>query len=240
MFRNTRLVFLSAGLFFGLGAFEAASVAAQREEIQIRAESQRRLSDGTVQADGNAVNVIAAGNTLTFTINGVSISYDTVPGDAILPATLALNVVNEINADIATYNTAVPANVPKVNITAVVGDDTNGGVSDSIVLQNTFAGDETQIVVAGLDGATVEADLGFPTGVTTTYTADASNNTGEITLFSEDPFTLEAGVDGVVIDPGAESSKERILHPHAVDEESYFIVSATAHADILDTADIVP
>lgn len=93
MVRNTCFVFLGAGVFFGLIASQSELVVAQSDAVQIQAESQRRLSDGMVQADGNAV--------LTFgeiTIQADAIVFD--PASAGQRARARGNVIFKRGSDI--------------------------------------------------------------------------------------------------------------------------------------------
>jgi len=76
---------------------------------------------------------MAAGNNgdvLTFTVNGVDVSYtvdvDGAGADDDNAATLAANVVNAINTAITAYN-ADATHPNKVTIEAVVGDGVNAG-----------------------------------------------------------------------------------------------------------------
>ncbi|MBU0479527.1 MAG: hypothetical protein KKG47_00365 [Proteobacteria bacterium] len=165
----------------------------------------------TTLVAGAAVTPLGApplndGEVISFEINGVAVNY-TVDNDGVgtddsdaLPATtFATNVVNAINAAISAYNASV-ANPTDVTITAAVGDGTNGGVLNSIVLRNTNAGDESNIIIANLlstPASGIEANLGLTAG---TYNADATHNTGEITLFSHEPYEVEGGIDDRFLD----------------------------------------
>ena len=168
----------------------------------------------TTQVAGSAVTPIAAapadvnnGDVITFTINGVTVNYtvdnDGAGDDDTDAAIFAQNLVDEINGDIATYNAT---NTPDVTVEAVLGDGANGGVVNSIILKNINKGDDSRIVIGTISSSTfadpsisagLEGNLGLTAG---TYTADATNNTGEITLFSVDPFTVEAGTNDVYLD----------------------------------------
>lgn len=109
-----------------------------------------------------------------FTLNGVSVA---VNANGATPTDIAKQVVAAINAVSA-----------QTGVTAVRGDGNNGGVLDSIVLANTLTGDETPIVVAGLDAAET-ARTGLNNA---SQAADATHNTGTITFSSEAPFTLSS------------------------------------------------
>ncbi len=136
---------------------------------------------------------------LNFTINNVPISY-TVDFDGTLvppalngpdssPANLANNIVAAINTALAVHNAT--NTVPKATLTAEVGTGNNGGVLNSIILKNTNPGDESLITIAGLDGATTEANLGL---INDSYGADATHNTGELTLFNhQGPININGG-----------------------------------------------
>ena len=148
----------------------------------------------TTQAAGSTITAgLAAGDTVDFTINGVPVSY-TAPANE-LPNATATNVVAAINLAIQTYNSppAHTGNTPPISIEAVVGDGINGGAADSIVLRNTNAGDESRIIIDGLDATTVEGQLGL---INATFEANATNNTGELSLFSHDAeIKIDGGTD---------------------------------------------
>ncbi len=146
----------------------------------------------TTQVAGDAVTPMTAledGSLINFQVNGVDVNYmvdsnSAPPPDDQDPGVLAQHVVDEINSALNAYNTAVsPENIPKITIQAVVGDGTNGGAADSIILRNTKAGDESQIIITGADDNAVEQKLGLTSD---TYQADSSHNTGELNLFSPD------------------------------------------------------
>ncbi|MBU0680917.1 MAG: flagellar hook-associated protein FlgK [Proteobacteria bacterium] len=143
---------------------------------------------------------LVAGETMDFTINGVAISYTTVAADISNQPGLAANLVNAINTAITAYNTATgPINIPKVTLSAMVGTGSNGGALNSIILKNDNPGDESQIVLAGIDpsGASPDQKLGLTNG---TYVADASHNSGEITFFNNDgPIEIDGGSTDVFL-----------------------------------------
>ena len=142
----------------------------------------------TTEVAGDPVAVPAVG-TYTFQVNGVDVSVDVLAGDT--DADFANKVVNAANAAIAAHNVD-PATGPDLTIEAVVGDGTNGGDVNSVILRNTNAGDDSHIALSGIATAGIEANLGLKDG---SYTADQTHNTGEVTLFSVDPFTVKAGTD---------------------------------------------
>ncbi|OGR08397.1 MAG: flagellar hook-associated protein FlgK [Deltaproteobacteria bacterium RIFOXYD12_FULL_50_9] len=136
------------------------------------------------------------GDTVSFSINGIAVNY-TIDNDGVGldddsdPALYADHLVNAINSAINTYN-ADPTTPVFMSLQATVGDDTNGGALNSIVLSNTNAGDESQIIVGDLASLPpgLENSLGLTAG---TYIADKTHNTGQTTIFSDEDFTIEAG-----------------------------------------------
>lgn len=142
----------------------------------------------TTQVSGSAITTgLSAGETVAFTVNGIDVSYTAAALET--AAETATNVAAAITTAIQTYN-APPlhtGNVPPISIEAVVGDTTNGGAANSIILRNTNAGDESQIYIADIQTDSAQADyaaenkLGL---VNETYTADAAHNTGQLSLFS--------------------------------------------------------
>ncbi len=144
----------------------------------------------TTLVAGGPVTGLAGGETVSFSVNGIAVSYTAAGAET--PTVTATNVTAAINAAIAAYN-ADPTTAPDMTIQAVVGDGTNGGAIDSIVLYNTNAGDESVITLSGIDPLDpAEAKLALVDGG---YAADSTHNTGEITLFSAQEFSVSAGPD---------------------------------------------
>ncbi|HIJ78458.1 MAG: hypothetical protein OEY01_04600, partial [Desulfobulbaceae bacterium] len=151
----------------------------------------------TTLVAGSAITAFGAAESANFTINGVSVSYTSAGTGATDDAT---NIVQAINTAITNYNSpAAPtlAPQPQLSLEAVVGDGYNGGAVNSIVLRNTNAGDESRIIIGDVDPTdAAEVKLGL---TNSTYNADLTHNTGEITLFSDEPFTIEAGTDDTIL-----------------------------------------
>lgn len=144
---------------------------------------------------------------LSFTVNGVTVNYTvdtaTVDPDTGLTdtdqLTFAKHVASAIDGAITAYNnnpTWVDGPKPPITVEAMVGDGFNGGAPNSIVLRNTNPGDESRIVIGGIDTAE-EAKLGLTNDE---YVADATHNTGKLTLFSDAPFTVTGGVNDFYLD----------------------------------------
>ncbi|MBU0967427.1 MAG: flagellar hook-associated protein FlgK [Proteobacteria bacterium] len=163
----------------------------------------------TTQIAGDAVTAMAAGEdgtVISFQVNGIDVNYTvdatSGPPDDTDPATLAANMVSAINQAIQDYNdpTNVPENIPKITIEALVGDGTNGAAANAIILRNTNAGDESRIIIDGLDTdpLSTEFKLGLTNG---TYVADATHNTGELSLFShKSQIDINGGTDDRYLD----------------------------------------
>lgn len=152
----------------------------------------------TLYAGSAITSGLNNGQAISFTINGtmngtsgITVSHTAVANET--AAETARNVVAAINTAITAYN-ADATNPVEMSMEAVVGDGYNGGAINAIVLRNTNAGDESRIVISDVDLANAaEIKLGLTDG---TYAADATHNTGELTLFSDNPpFTVSAGPD---------------------------------------------
>jgi flagellar hook-associated protein FlgK len=150
----------------------------------------------TTQVAGDAVNIPlpATPELVDLSINGVHITFGIDSTDT------ATSIAASITTEIETHNT-IQANVPpKITIEAVAGDNSNGGIADSIVLRNTNTGDESKIIISTIGGTN---SLGLTEGE---YVADASHNTGQLSLFanggsmdisagSDDEFLAHLGLD---------------------------------------------
>jgi hypothetical protein len=73
-------------------------------------------------------------------------------------------------------------------VTAVRGDTTNGGVADSVVLYNSLAGDESDIVISGYTSVGGSA-TGLANG---TFSVGANANTGRISLAGDEAFVVSS------------------------------------------------
>lgn len=125
--------------------------------------------------------VAATGDTLdgtasvfTFDLNGESISVTTTDGDT----------ANQIATKVAA---AVNAVTDTTGVEAVVGDTTNGGIADSVVFRNSRQGDESAIAITNYAVVSGDGTTGFGN---LSQTADATHNTGEISLYSTESYTL--------------------------------------------------
>jgi flagellin-like hook-associated protein FlgL len=148
---------------------------------------------------GTALNAQLAINSQT-TTTGVSASLTTLYAGGVATAgnTQALNFdLNNVPVSVITGGTSATATTTDIvkainavsqqsGVQAVVGDGTNGGAVNSIVLSNVIPGDETNIKVTNLNAVGV-ALSGLTNG---TYSIDATHNTGQISLESDSSFTI--------------------------------------------------
>ncbi|MDG4475836.1 flagellar hook-associated protein FlgK [Thiovibrio frasassiensis] len=150
---------------------------------------------------------IQAGDIISLTVNGVAVNYTVVGGvggDLGDNAAFATHLAAEITSDLSTYNGLATTSNP-VTIKATAGTGSNGGVANSLVFYNENEGDGSSITVDNLNitlfaaGPATIADLGLATVAGNTYTADATHNTGKITLFSTNTFTLKAGATDSIL-----------------------------------------
>ncbi|MFZ5775705.1 MAG: flagellar hook-associated protein FlgK [Thermodesulfobacteriota bacterium] len=189
------------GEILGGGAVNGLAMAKTANAVEAinKAEAGVEARLTTLTA-GNAVDAtdILANDTISFTVNDVSVNYTVVAGDVGDEAAFSAHLVAAINAALTAHNTATSTTNP-VTIEAVVGDGTNGGASNAIVLRNINAGDEAAITVDNLSGtfagAATTSDLGLDALEGVAQKADTSHNTGEITLFSQSSFTVEGGTN---------------------------------------------
>jgi flagellar hook-associated protein FlgK len=164
----------------------------------------------TTQVAGFAPTAMTAaenGSTLSFTINGIAVSYKvdstSLPANDTDPAVLASHLTSAINSAITNYNTnsgltPPQTNTPPLTVEAVAGNGDNGGAQNSIVLRNTNQGDESTITIGdlasvdNLGNTTTTIDkIGLTAG---SYQADATHNTGELSVFSnKSPITIDGG-----------------------------------------------
>jgi flagellar hook-associated protein 1 FlgK len=160
-----------------------------------------RLTTLTAGTAVNATNILA-GDTISFTVNDVAINYTVAAGDVGSNVNFATNLAAKVNADLTAHNGLATTTNP-VTIAAKVGDGTNGGVANSLVFYNQNEGDGSSITVGSLSGtfagAATTSDLGLDTVTGNTYTADATHNTGQITLFSTASYTLNAGANDYIL-----------------------------------------
>ncbi len=122
---------------------------------------------------------------VSFKINGTDIDLNTGGISA-----------QKTASDVAT---AINALKDQTGVEARVGNGANGGVANSIVLFNSSKGNEGAIIVSGLDSP-AEDFLSLVNNGPLGQAADITNNTGEISLESNNPITISSPT----ISPGAD------------------------------------
>ncbi|MFH7320868.1 flagellar hook-associated protein FlgK [Desulfurivibrio sp. D14AmB] len=156
----------------------------------------------TTQVTGAPVDAagLTVADTISFTVNGVEVNYTVQAGDPGDNAAFAANLAAAANGAIQAHNGDADNLPPKVTIEALVGDGGNGAATNALIFRNTNAGDQSSITIDNLAGDFADpglspAILGLAAVAGETLTADAGHNTGQITLFSDQPYTIQAGVD---------------------------------------------
>lgn len=130
----------------------------------------------TTQIYGVASAGAAGGEAIDFAINNIPIAYTAAGGGPAVAANEAISYINAVS--------------DKTGVTAVLGDGTNGGPINAVILKNTLAGDESAITITGLGiGPPNEQAI---TGLTDALSqvADGTHNTGKISLSSGDAITI--------------------------------------------------
>jgi len=157
------------GLNMGMADNAKQAINAASGSTGVTASLTTLYSSG-VKADHAALGSSA----VSFTINGVAVSIN---ADGVTDGAVATQAVDAINAM-----------TEQTGVMATVGTGTNGGITDSIVLYNALTGDETPIVVAGLNAAETAR-----TGLSNvSQAADATHNTGSVVFSSATAFQLSS------------------------------------------------
>ncbi|MCK9293562.1 MAG: flagellar hook-associated protein FlgK [Desulfobulbaceae bacterium] len=219
----------------GLAAAKSANTAAA-----INAAACGVTAKLTSQVSGTAITAgLAAGETVNFTVGGIEVSYTAAAPET--AGETAANLVDAINSAITAYNSD-PANSPEMTMEAMVGDGTNGGAADSLILRNTNAGDESAIVISGIDAAeAAEGKLGLTGG---SFSADATHNSGTVSLFATEDIAIEAGSNDTYLDQlglgGGNVSSDDVagdgqLTFRASDNAVSGVLQGLAYADELQT-----
>ena len=123
---------------------------------------------GAQNASGNPTDV-------SLTLNGVSISYST---SGATPAADAVSAINQYSG--------------QTGVRAVLGDGSNGGATNRVVLYNAMAGDENDINISALTetanpAGPPAATSGLAVGV---HSVGAGANTGKIAFSSTEAFKI--------------------------------------------------
>lgn len=164
---------LVSGLYMGKAA--EAKTAIENADPNVSANLTTLYSAGPATLD-TAVDGLPTD--FDFDLNGVNITVSVADGTG--ANGVATAIVNAINAA-----------APQTGVSAFVGDGTNGGAADTVVFRNTLDGDDSAIDLV-LNSVTGEATPGFGTF---NQAADATHNTGAISLSSTAAFTLTSPND---------------------------------------------
>jgi len=142
----------------------------------------------TTQGAGVAPTDLLAGS-MDFSINGVNLRYSlTVAATAAERAQQHVDAINQASS--------------LTGVTALLGTGTNGGPADSVILQNTEEGDETDIILANITPGPGVGTEGALSGLADgTYTVGAGNNTGQVSLASDSIISITtSATDDTILD----------------------------------------
>ena len=157
-----------SGLYMGKAAEAKAAIEAAAPSVNANLTTLYSAGPATLDTtiDGLPTD-------FDFDLNGVNITVSVADGTG--ANGVATAIVNAINAA-----------APQTGVSAFVGNTTNGGAADTVVFRNTLDGDDSAIDLV-LNSVTGEATPGFGTF---NQAADATHNTGAISLSSTASFTL--------------------------------------------------
>ncbi|ADH87010.1 flagellar hook-associated protein FlgK [Desulfurivibrio alkaliphilus] len=175
------------------------------------------------------LNAVSAGDSFSFTVNGeeITVTLSNVdgfqdPDDDDNEIEFNVNGRDNISFSIGDLEEGenvhtkfleeLTKEISKVledhNIEAAVGDGSNGAATNALLFRNTNAGDESSITIDNLIFTPDDEDnpaglsasmLGLDALAGETIVADADHNTGQVTLFSDQRYTIKAGVDDTIL-----------------------------------------
>lgn len=163
---------LNAGVTSGLNMDGAAKLAAAINGAATSPAVSANLT--TLTYSSAPTTAAAATGNITMTVNGVGITIPVTLGDS--AATVNANFVAAVNS--ATGLTGV---------TAAIGDGTNGAVNNTLILKNAQTGDGSAIDITAFNTGGTGTSINFAVAA---QVADATHNTGQISLSSTDSFTI--------------------------------------------------
>ncbi len=161
---------LVSGLYMGKAAEAKAAIEAAAPSVNANLTTLHSAGPATLDTaiDGLPTD-------FDFDLNGVNITVSVADGTG--ANGVATAIVNAINTA-----------APQTGVSAFVGNTTNGGAADTVVFRNTLDGDDSAIDLV-LNSVTGEATPGFGTF---NQAANATHNTGAISLSSTASFTLSS------------------------------------------------
>ena len=143
---------------------------------QINTDTAITASLTTLVAGGATTSNGPADQMVNFTVNGHPLNFS-------IPANATTTEVAQFTID------AINTSSDTTGVQAELGDGTNGGVTNAIVLRNVQAGDENAINLVGINipqGALLNLQDGDSSA------ADGTHNTGQVHLDSATPYTFGA------------------------------------------------
>lgn len=161
---------LVSGLYMGKAAEAKAAIEAAAPSVNANLTTLYSSGPATLDTGGDSLPT-----DFDFDLNGVNITVSVADGTG--ANGVATAIVNAINTA-----------APQTGVSAFVGNTTNGGAADTVVFRNTLDGDDSAIDLV-LNSVTGEATPGFGTF---NQAANATHNTGAISLSSTASFTLSS------------------------------------------------
>lgn len=159
-----------SGLFMGKAAEAKTAIEGADPTVDVNLTTLYANIPATADAGGDA-----APTTFDFDVNGINLVVSVADGTgANGVATALVNAINSVT--------------PQTGVTALVGDGTNGGAINAVVFRNALDGNDTAVDVV-MNGTVGEATAGFGTF---NQAADATHNTGTISMASATSFTLSS------------------------------------------------
>ncbi|MBU2538914.1 MAG: hypothetical protein KKH22_10795 [Proteobacteria bacterium] len=128
----------------------------------------------TLTYSSAATTAAAATDSITMTLNGIGITVPVTLGDSIA-------TVN------AAFVAAVNAETGQTGVVAAIGNGNNGAANDTLILKNAQSGDSLDINVTAFSAGLTGTNINFAVGA---QSADATHNTGQISLSSTSSFTV--------------------------------------------------
>lgn len=163
---------LNTGVSNGLNMDGASKLAAAVNGAAISPAVAANLT--TLTYSSAATTAAAATGNITMTLNGVAFT---------IPVTLGDSAATVNAAFVATVNAATD----QTGVVAAIGNGTNGAANDTLILKNAQAGDNSAIDITAFNAGGTGTSINFAVAA---QAADATHNTGQISLSSTGSFTI--------------------------------------------------
>ncbi|MFA6497858.1 MAG: flagellar hook-associated protein 3 [Desulfurivibrionaceae bacterium] len=128
----------------------------------------------TLTYSSAATTAAAATGNITMTVNGAGITVPVTLGDSIA-------TVN------AAFVAAVNSATGQTGVIAAIGNGANGAANNTLILKNAQAGDNSVLDITAFNDGGTGTNINFAVAA---QSADATHNTGQISLSSTDSFTI--------------------------------------------------